>query len=193
MTQGLNNDNSNNNSKYSAPLYCSLPSRFFDFSISLCMQCHLKSKCICLASADASLTGNGKDVDIKIIIIENPSAYKEMLSLVEKSLSKDDPVDRAASSKVSGSDKTQHLAKSKRRTWPFLLPKKSKHAKGDRGDEKEEEEVGKDKEKDQGGEEESGLNTEAERKEEKEEAEKENNKGDRDSKSESGFQHASEM
>uniref|UniRef100_A0A0L8FW84 MRH domain-containing protein n=1 Tax=Octopus bimaculoides TaxID=37653 RepID=A0A0L8FW84_OCTBM len=146
------------------------------------------------STKDASLTGNGKDVDIKIIIIENPAAYKEMLSLVEKSLSKDAPVDGAASSKVSGSDKTQHLAKSKRRTWPFLLPKKSKNAKGDRGDEEEEEEEeGKDKEKDQGGEEEAGLNMEAERKEEKEEA-VENNKGDRDSKEESDFlQHASEM
>ncbi|XP_029634072.1 protein OS-9 isoform X2 [Octopus sinensis] len=145
------------------------------------------------STKDASLTGNGKDVDIKIIIIENPAAYKEMLSLVEKSLSKDAPVDGATSSKVSGSDKTQHLAKSKKRTWPFLLPKKSKSAKGDRGDEEEEEEEGKDKEKDQGGEEEAGSNMEAVKKEEKEEA-VENNKGDRDSKEESDFlQHASEM
>ncbi|CAI9719789.1 Hypothetical predicted protein [Octopus vulgaris] len=144
------------------------------------------------STKDASLTGNGKDVDIKIIIIENPAAYKEMLSLVEKSLSKDAPVDGATSSKVSGSDKTQHLAKSKKRTWPFLLPKKSKSAKGDRGDEEEEEE-GKDKEKDQGGEEEAGSNMEAVKKEEKEES-VENNKGDRDSKEESDFlQHASEM
>ncbi|GAB1600596.1 hypothetical protein Ahia01_000337600 [Argonauta hians] len=119
------------------------------------------------------VTENGKDVDIKIIIIDNPTAYN-MLSLVKKSFSKD-----ATTSHISNSNKAKHYATSKRPTWPFLLPKGS--AAKSREIKEEEENVKKShREKE-----------EVKSKELKQKTVENNSKGERESKEESNFhQHS---